>query len=339
MKPAFSPESSARILSLLYGYQLAHCLHVVTELDLAELLFDSPRSVDELANLTGTHPPSLYRVLRVTAAAGIFEETEDRVFRFTTDAAALHGDTEGSVKPYFQAILGEHSHAFANMLYSVRTGATAFDDYYDMDVWEFYGMHPDLAGRFNRAMAGLTQYYAHALLAACDFGRFRTIIDIGGGNGALLFAIFGAYPSVHGAIFDAPAVIPETEKLILSSPYQDRCTTLAGNFFEAVPLGYDAYLLKFILHDWSDEDCVLILRNCAEAMAPGSRVLILDAVIPAGNAPHAGKFTDITMLVCTRGRERTRSDFHRMTEEAGLRFVGITDIGQEEMYLIEAEKA
>lgn len=339
MKPAFSAESSARILSHLYGYQLAHCLHVVSELNIAELLFESPRPVDELAALTGTHAPSLYRVLRVTAAAGVFEETEGRVFRFTPDATALHGDAEGSVKPYFQAIMGEHSHAFANLLHSVRTGETAFDAYYSTDVWEFYDTHPEEAIRFNKAMAGLTQYYSHALLPAYDFSRFRTVIDIGGGNGALLFAILGAYPTVYGAIFDAPAVIPETEKLILDSPFQDRCTTIAGNFFDAIPIGYDAYLLKFILHDWSDDDCVVILRNCAEVMAVGNRVLILDSVIPSGNYPHAGKYTDVTMLACTRGRERSAVDFRQLIEAAGLHFAGISDIGQEEMYLIEAVKA
>lgn len=338
MKPEFSAASSDRILKIIYDFQLAHCANVAAHLDIAEKLYERPRSVEELAAQTGTHAPSLYRVLRVLAAEGLFEEREDRVFAFTPDAAAIHGDTEGSVKYYLQAILGEHAHAFGNLLYSTQTGKTAFDHYYNMDVWAYYAQQPERAANFNKAMAGLTQYYAREAVKAYDFHGYDTIVDVGGGNGALLFAILEAAKEARGVIFDASFVIPHTERLIAESPYRDRCSAVAGNFFESVPEGKDMYLLKYILHDWTDEDGVKILSNCARAMRPGSKVLVLEAVIPAGNDFHAGKYTDVTMLACTRGRERSAPDFKSMLREAGLKFNRIVDLPLDEISLIEGEK-
>lgn len=340
MKPDFSPASSQKLLNIIYGYELACCTYVAATLNIAELLFASPKSVEELAQATHTNADALYRVLRVVAAEGFFKEEDYRVFSYTPQAAALHGATIGSIKYFVQAILGEHYHAFGNLLHSVRTGETAFDHYYNMDVWEFYGSHPDIATNFNKAMAGLTQYYAAKLVPAYDFNQFRTIVDIGGGNGSLLFAVLNAAADAKGVIFDAPVVIPQAEQLIQENNLQNRCSAVAGNFFEAVPPGMDAYLLKFILHDWNDADCIKILQNCSSAMQPGAKVLIMDAVIPSApaNDYHGGKYTDVIMLAATKGRERSEADFRSIVEAAGLQFNTIIDAGLDEVSIVEAEK-
>lgn len=338
MKPDFSADSSARILKITYGFQLAHCASVAAKLNIAELLYESPKTIKELADSTQTDPAALYRLLRVLAAEGIFKETADQVFSFTELANALHGATEGTIKYYLEAILGEHAPAFGNLLHSVKTGQTAFDDHYKMDVWEFYGGHPDIAANFNKAMAGLTQYLSRTAVPAYNFNDFNSIVDIGGGNGALLFSILRATDKAKGIIFDAPHVIPQSQQMIEQEQLSNRCEALGGNFFESVPEGKDLYLLKFILHDWNDEDGIKILRNCSDAMHKGSKVLIVEAVIPPGNDHHAGKYMDITMLACTRGRERSEKDFQYMLNEAGLKFNKIIDLPIDEISLVEGEK-
>lgn len=338
MKPEFFAESSAKILKIVYDYQLANCVNVATQLHIAEQLYRCPKNVSELASATGSDQEALYRLLRVLAAEGIFKEAEDRVFEYTPAAAALHGATEGSIKYYLQAMLGEHSFAFGNLLHSIKTGESAFDHHHKMDVWEYYRNNPGTAANFNKAMAGLTSYYARYAVPAYNFNDFDTIVDIGGGNGALMFAVLAAAESAKGIILDAPCVIPQTEILIREEGLAERCTAVSGNFFEAVPAGKDLYLLKYVLHDWSDEDSIKILRNCAEVMKTGSKVLILEAVIPEGNSYHAGKYTDVTMLACTRGRERAEEDFRYILEEAGLRFNKVIGLPLDEVSLIEGEK-
>ena len=338
MTPPFSAASSARILKIIYDYEMACCVYTAAKLNLAELLYDGPRTIDELAVATRTNRHALYRVLRVLAGEGLFLETDREIFSFTPGAIALHGAANGSIKYYLQAILGEHYHGFGNMLHSVRTGETAFDYFYKEDIWEYYKNRPETALNFMKAMAGLTQYYASAILPTYDFRPFNTIIDIGGGNGALLFAILQHTPGIKGILFDAPMVVHQTDQLIREQRLEGRCSTIAGNFFERIPEGGDAYILKYILHDWSDSDAIHILQNCARVMQPGSKVLVLDAVIPPGNAWHPGKHTDVTMLVATKGRERTEGDFRYFFREAGLRFNKIVTLGLEEISLIEAEK-
>lgn len=337
-KPAFSAASAERVLRILYNYELACCTYVAAKLNIADLLYEHPKTVDELATATGAHAGALYRVLRVLAGDGLLKENDHRIFSLEADALALHSEVEGSLKYFIQAILGEHYYGFGNMLYSVRTGETAFDDHYKMDVWAFYEQHPELALNFNKAMAGLTQYYARFIIPSYDFNQFTTITDIGGGNGALLFAILHAFPNVKGVIYDAPSVIPQALQLIKENNLEDRCTAVAGNFFESVPDGADAYMMKYILHDWNDDDAVKILQNCAHKMKKGNKVLVLDAVLTPGNDWHPGKHMDVTMLVATKGRERSEADFKKLFTTAGLQFNRVVDIGLKEISIIEGEK-
>jgi len=333
-----APESSTKVLRLIYDYMTGCCVYAAAKLNIPELLYEGPKTFTELAITTGTNPAALYRILRVLAGEGFIRETDDGIFTFAPEATALLGEREGSLKYYLQAIFSEHYQAYGQLLHSVRTGEAAFDHFHKADVWEYYGHHPEEALNFNKAMAGLTQYLAGSILRAYDFSPYHTIIDIGGGNGALLFSILQYTPEVKGVIFDAPIVIPQTEELIREHHLQERCSTFSGNFFEAIPEGGDAYLLKYILHDWTDTDAIRILQNCSRIMQAGSKVLVFESVMPPGNEWHSAKQMDVTMLVCTKGRERTEEEFRFLFKEAGLQFNRTVDIGLPEVSILEAEK-
>ncbi|WP_326992207.1 ArsR family transcriptional regulator [Chitinophaga sp. 212800010-3] len=338
MKPSFSAASSSKVLKIIYDYEMSSCAYVAARLNIAELLYEKPRHVTELAQLTGTNATALYRVLRVLAGEGLFSESAPQVFSYLPAAAALHGETTGSVKYFLQAILGEFRYAFGNLLYSVRTGETGFDHHYGKEIWEYYQEHPEEALNFNKSMAGLTQYYSPAVISGYDFSQFRTIVDIGGGNGALLFNVLHAFPTVKGVIFDVPSVVEQAEQLIAENGLQERCSATSGDFFKAVPPGGDAYMMKYILHDWNDEQSVTILRNCAAVMEKGAKVVVLDSVIPAGDEWHPGKHMDATMLACTKGRERNEDEFRHIFTEAGLKFNKVVKLEIDEISIVEGEK-
>ncbi|MDN0087181.1 methyltransferase [Yersinia nurmii] len=342
MKPSFSPKSSKQVLEIIYGYQLAHCAQVAARLNIAELLFESPRSIVELAQITGVKSEYLYRLLRLLAAEGIFREidgniVDEKVFEFTPAAAALHKNTIGSVKPFLLAMMGELSVAFSSLQQGITEGKSSLELHYQLDIWQYYEQHPEQAENFNNGMAGLTQYFVQTVIPAYNFNDFNRIIDIGGGNGALLLTILAANRNPTGVIFDSPSVVEKTTEIIRHQNMASRCTILTGNFFESIPSGHDLYLLKYILHDWNDEQCIQILRNCANAMSKGNKILIVEAIIPSGNTYHAGKHSDITMLACTQGRERTEAEFRVLFTAAGLKINKVIELPIQEISLIEGE--
>ncbi len=285
MAPNAPVTPATRILKIIADHHLSCCLYVAARLNIADMLAASPRTVEELAAPNGSHAPALYRILRALASEGFFEETVPGTFALTTAATALQTDTPLSLKPYIQAALGEHYPAFGQLLYSVQTGNTAFDRFYGMGLWQYYESHPQEGRNFMNAMTALSQFQHPAIVAAYDFSSFRTMVDIGGGNGALLLAILQANSLLKGIIFDQPYVLRQTARAINDHELADRCGTQAGSFFEEIPPGADAYIMKYISHDWSDEDVVRIFSNCAQAMRRGSKLLVVDAVIPE-EMPH-----------------------------------------------------
>jgi SAM-dependent methyltransferase len=327
---------TARILSIIEGCHLACCLYVATRLSIADHLANGPQTIDALAAANGSHAPALYRVLRALASEGIFEETEPGTFALTEAAGALQSG--GTMKAYVQSLLGEHYHAYGQLLYSVQTGNTAFDHYFNAGVWQYYETHPQEGINFMKAMTGTSQAQIPHIIAAYDFSVFDMIIDIGGGNGSLLFAALGTAPHLKGIVFDRPYVVQQTSQAIAANKLEDRCGVHGGSFFEEIPGGADAYLMKYILHIWHDDAAAVILRNCARAMKKGSKLLVVDAVIPEGNAPHPGKFMDITMLAVTGGRERTAREFKELFEAAGLQFNQVIDLAIPDLSIVEGEK-
>lgn len=329
---------SQRMLQVVAHHWLSCCVYVAAKLNIADHLSNGPKTVEWLASTTGSHAPSLYRVMRALAAEKIFEETQAETFMLTPDATALLSDAPGSIKYLVLAELGEFYNPWGELLHAVQTGKTAFDHYYKMDLWQFYATHPEEGRNFMQAMTTLTQYSDRAIVEAYDFSDFKTIVDIGGGNGALLMAILESAPQLKGTVFDAPYVVERTKVIIEERGMSDRCTVQGGDFFKEVPAGADAYLMKYILHDWHEQDAIRLLQTCYRAMKKGSKLLAIDAVIPPGNTFHPGKFMDINMLIATGGRERTEAEFRQLFEQANLQFNKVIHLAIPDVSIIEGEK-
>lgn len=314
-----APPPSVQMMQMITGFWTSCCVYAAAKLNIADLLKDNPKTADELAEATHSHAASLYRVLRGLSSVGVFRENEKQQFELTPLANTLQSDVPGSMKAMAIAQLGDHFNAWGNLVYSVKTGHKAFDNIEGMSVWEYYEMHPDEGVNFMKAMTGLTESVIQHVLPMYDFSSFKTIVDVGGGNGSLLMAVLDKATQTKGIVFDEEYVVEQTKESIQQKDYDNRCETAAGSFFEFIPGDADAYLMKMVLHDWNDEQCLKILKNCHKAMKPGSKLLVLDAVIPEDNEPHPGKFMDINMLAMTGGRERTEKEFVALFDQAGLK--------------------
>ena len=312
------PPPSA-VLRMIEGFWLSRALSVAVKLGIADLLKDGPKSSKELADATGTHEPSLFRVLRALAGAGVFAEDESGRFGATPLGAALQTGAPGSLRAFvLEQLDEEHYAAWGDIIHSVKTGETAFDHHFNMDLWQYRALHPEDAKTFDEAMANMTEAAVGPILGAYDFSSFHTVVDVGGGDGSLLAAILEKYPGVKGVLFDMPRVIPKAQRRIEAAGLTKRCEIVSGDFFKSVPPGGDAYILKAVIHDWDDERAATILRNCLRAMAENGRLLLIEAVIPPGNEPFFHKFMDLNMMVMTGGRERTEAEYRALLHVCGL---------------------
>jgi hypothetical protein len=310
---------------LVNGYQVTQAIHVAAKLGLADLLADGPRISDDLAAATGAHPDALYRLLRALAGVGVAREEAGRRFALTDLGACLRADAPDSLAGW-AAFVGEpyHWRAWGALEHGVRTGENAFRRVQGADPWTFRARHPELSAGFDRAMADLARQVAAAVLAVYDFGRFGTVVDVGGGNGALLAAILARHPAARGVLFDQPHVVAGAPPLLAAAGVADRCAVVGGSFFEAAPAGGDAYVLKAIHHDWEDAACVRILRVCRRAMADGAALLAVERELGPPNAHPNDKFSDLNMLVGPGGRERTPEEYAALFAATGFRFVDFT---------------
>ncbi len=192
-----------------------------------------------------------------------------------------------------------------------------------MNIWEYYAQHPEDSKPFNQAMTNFTAIEVAAIMSSYDFSEFQNIIDIGGGQGSLITHILKANPKMKGIVFDLPQVIEDTKLHLQAEDIADRATALSGSFFETVPAGGDAYLLKHIIHDWDEEKATTILKNCHQAMEQHSKLLLFEIVIPPGNEPSLGKLLDLNMLFLTGGRELTAEEYRVLLQAAGFQLTQI----------------
>jgi SAM-dependent methyltransferase len=327
----------AQMMQMITGFWTSCCIYAAARLNLAAYLVEAPATAEQLAKVTQTHAPSLYRLMRALASVGVFRKNDKDQFELTPLGNTLRPDVPGSMRAMAIAQLGDHYKAWGHLLHSVKTGEIAFDHLEGMPVWKYYETHPDDGLNFMKAMTGLTQAVIMNIVPAYDFSQFETIVDVGGGNGALLTAVLKAAPNTKGIVFDEDYVVKETRAKLEAEGLKDRCDVAAGSFFDAVPAA-DAYLLKMILHDWNDGKSVEILRNIARSLKPGGKVLVLESVIPPGNEPHPGKFMDINMLAMTGGRERTEKEFAALFEAAGLKPGKVTHTHSPLFSVVEALK-
>ena len=317
---AKKPSAPAVMLNLTIGHWVARLIYVAAKLKLADLLKDGSRTTAQLATATGVQAPALYRILRTMASVGVFAETKGGRFKLTPLAATLRSDVSGSMRAW--AIMANEKYtwdSWMDLLHGVKTGEIPFVKAHGVHPFEYLEKHPDDLAVFGESMTSLSATENPAIAAAYKFSAIRTLVDVGGGHGSLLATILKANPKLKGMLFDQPSVIARAQKdqHVTAKGIAERCTLESGSFFEAVPAG-DAYIMKYILHDWNDEQCVKILTNCRAAMNEKGRVLVVDNVIPAGNDPSWGKLVDIQMLVIG-GRERTKKEFAAMFAKAGLK--------------------
>lgn len=313
------------MLQMLSGFVVSRALYVAVKLGLADLLRDGPRGGDELAQVTGTHAQSLYRVLRALSSVGVFAEDEQNRFVLTPLAATLQTDVPGSLAAWAILQLGEENYqAWGEMLHSVRTGEPAFNHVFGMGVWQYRAQHPETenAKIFDEAMANLIGFYNAAVLARYPFSTFEKVIDVGGGDGSLLIALLQAHPTMKGVLFDLPHVAPKAKKRLAEADLASRCEVMAGNAFTSVPGGGDAYILSRVLNSWDDERAIAILRSCHRAMESHAKLLLVERVLPArvqqATAVQPLVMSDLTMLVMTGGRERTASEYESLLRAAGF---------------------
>jgi hypothetical protein len=312
--------AAGKLLPMIWGIHISRCVYAVAELGIADLLADGPRSAQELAEATGTHEPSLYRVLRVLAALGVFEEHDARRFSLTIVGERLRGGATAGMRSwavFTEAVGGIRP--FAHILETVRTGRPGREIEFGIDLFEFLAGNPKAAAMFDAAMAERTAAYAPGVAGSYDFSDVRTVVDVGGGNGTLLVEILRGHQHLSGILFELATVASRADAVIDASDLADRCQVLAGDFFQSVP-NADCYMLANVLHDWDDARSIEILRNTRRAMAGAGRVLIIERLIPEGGGdPVPTLLSDINMLVLTGGQERTNTEYGTLLQAAGLR--------------------
>lgn len=330
-------RAQEEISRLIHGYWRSQAVYVAAKLRIADLLAEQPRTTKELADKTGAHERSLYRVLRALASIGIFAEEDDGRFSMTPLAEPLRSDVAGS-KWAMAVMMGEeHFHVWGDLIFTVETGLTAFDRIYSMPIFEFLSDSPEKGRIFDQAMTSVHGREVEPMIAAYDFSGIGTLADIGGGNGSLLTTVLRKYEKMHGILFDLPTVIERSAKNLEAAGLHDRCQTVSGDFFQKVPAGADAYLLRHIIHDWDDEKAASILQNVWEAMKDGGRLLVLESIIPPGNEPFFGKWLDLTMMLIPGGQERTEKEYRKLFEDAGFELSRIVPTSTE-VSIIEGTK-
>jgi hypothetical protein len=302
---------------------MSQALHVAAQLGIADLLKDGPQTVAQLAEATGTHARSLYRLLRARASEGVFAEDEQGRFGPTALSECLRSDVPNSQSSMAIMSGEEHYRCWGELLFSVQTGRNAFEKLYGQPIFQYLASHPRQARIFDEGMVGVHGAETKAMLDAYDFHGIDTLVDIGGGNGSLLLATLQRHPSLRGIVFDRPDVIERARSNIKSAGLEGRCTLIGGNFFESVPAGGDAYLMRHIIHDWYDEESRTILRNCRKVMPQTGKLLLIESVIPPGNEPCFAKLLDLTMLVIPGGMERTEAEYGELLASAGFRLARV----------------
>jgi O-methyltransferase domain/Dimerisation domain len=309
------------LLRMIWGTHISRSVYVAAELGIADLLADGALSARDLAERTGTHAPSLYRVLRLLAALGVFAEDDAGNFTLTVIGDRLRTNAHVGLRSWatFLDAIGAIG-GFEHILDTVRSGRPGFEAAHGIALFDWLDRHPEMAAVFDAAMSERTAAFAPSVAAGCDFSDVRTIVDVGGGQGTLLREILRRHSHLEGVLFELPALTARAREALAGPEVADRCEVVSGDFFARVPAGADCYVLANVLHDWDDAESTVILRNCRQAMARRGRVMIVERRIPGKDGdPVPALLSDINMLVITGGRERTDAEYGALLEAAGLK--------------------
>ncbi|HEY0429067.1 MAG TPA: methyltransferase [Pyrinomonadaceae bacterium] len=315
-QPEMPPQ--ARLAQMSMGFIVSQAISVAAKLYVADYLKTGAKTGAELAALTETHEPSLYRLMRALTSVGIFQKDGEGRYSNSPVSEFLRSDHVESFRAASHMICDqEHWRAHGNLLQSVKTGEIAFEHTFGMPVFPYYSQNAGPAKVFDDAMTSFSKSIANAVVAVYDFSEARTIADIGGGHGLLLETVLSVAPEAKGVLFDQPQVVAGARVC-------EKVEKVSGDFFTGIPVGADVYLMKFIIHDWNDEQSETILQNLAKSAKPGGRVLLVESVVEEDDSiPSMSKVMDLNMLAMTGGKERTAAEYAALFEKTGF---GLTRI-------------
>ncbi len=315
-----SAPAAVVMFEMVLGAWVAQAIQAAAELGIADALAEGPMPLDDLAARVGADPDALRRLMRALISCGVFRQRRDGRYDLTALAAALRSDAPLSMYGWARLVgAPQHREHWSLLVEAVKSGEAVLPKLRGKEAFEYLKDEPELAQAFNEAMTTLSDLAAVAVVAGYDFGRYRTIVDVGGGHGALLAAVLTATPNARGVLFDLPEVVTEASALLRRQGVEDRVRVEAGSFFDGIPSGGDAYILKSVIHDWPDAQAVAILRNVREAADADATLLLVELVLPAHEREFAGKWVDLEMLVQANGRERTAAEYRDLLRQTGFR--------------------
>ncbi len=322
-QPEMPPE--AVMMQMMMGFIVSQGISVAAKLYLADRLADGAKTLSQLAAAANTHEPSLYRLLRALTSVGVFQKNSDGHYENSPLSETLRSDNPHSLRAAAHMICDrEHWNSHGNLLHSVKTGETAFDHTFGMPVFPYFAENPQVAEIFDNAMTSFSAPVAAAVAAVYDFSDAETIADIGGGHGLLLATALKTNPDAKGILFDQPQVVEGAGKILEVEGVAERVSTIGGNFFESVAVEADVYLMKFIIHDWNDEQSIRILSNIAESAKPGARLLLVETVVEEDDSiASMSKVMDLNMLAMTSGKERTATEYAALFEKTGFKLTRV----------------
>lgn len=315
-------QVSGQLMQMLTGFWVSQSLCVAAELGVADQLAHGPQSTYVLAQVLNAHEDNLYRLLRALASLGIFRELENRVFELTALADLLRSDVPNSMRSVALMLGRENYTAWGKAYQAVRYGESSFESAYGMPIYEYFTKQPESAGLFNDAMTALVSNDNASIMEAYDFGQFSTLVDVGGGHGMLLSSILKRYPHLNGVLFDLEQVVANAGPVLQKAGVESRCRTETGNFFDAVPVGGDGYILSRVAHGFNDEQSVLIMKSIHQQLPKSGKFLMMEFLLESGNSPETArtKLMDVNMMVFSSGgRDRTQEEYEVLLEQADFR--------------------
>ncbi len=314
----------ALLIQIGTAYWGSQMLLVAAELEIADRLGAGARASSELATELGLNAAAFHRFMRTLAGMGVVTEVEDKTFGLTKLGEALRKDAPGSAYATILTLGGPIcTRSWDLMRYSLETGKTGLEKAFGKPLFDYLAERPRDASLFSETMVGFHGAEPPAVAAAYDFGSFRSIVDVGGATGNMLTHILQRHQSPRGVLYDLPHVVADAPAFLEANEVDDRVSIESGSFFERVPPGHDAYILSHIIHDWDPDQCQTILGNCRRAIDPNGRLLIVEMVLPEGDAPHPGKMLDMMMLVGPGGQERTPSEYAELLGKASFELTNV----------------
>ena len=319
-----SAPAVAVVFELVNGAFVAQAIQVAAELGIADALTEGPLPLDDLADRVGADPDALGRLMRALISRGVFRQRRDGRYDLNALANALRSDARFSMYGWARVVGSpQHREHWSLLVESIKSGKAILPQVRGKEAFEYLRDEPELAKVVNDAMTTLSDVAAVAIVAGYDFGLYRTIVDVGGGQGGLLSEILAATPNARGVLFDQPEVVAEASALLRQRGVEDRVHVEGGSFFDSVPSGGDAYVLKNVIHDWPDGQAVAILRNVRAAAGADATLLLVEMVLPEHHRDFAGKWVDLEMLLQADGRERAAAEYRDLLRQAGFRMTRV----------------